>query len=115
MELIKFNDKCTITRVMLDVEGNAIYNEYDEPMVEDVYYGDCSYQVGGVSNRSIMVRNDVVYLPTNDVIVVSGDMIEIETARGRNRKGVVSDARDIELPLTHECYTKVELKQGMGD
>lgn len=115
MDLITFKDKCTITRAKLDESGRPVYDEYDEPIVEEIYNGKCSYQAGGQTSLSIVVRNDQVYLPSNDVMVYAGDVIDVVTARGRNRHGVVNTARDIEMPLTHELLTKIEIKQGTGD
>ncbi len=115
MDLITFKDKCTITRAKLDENGRPVYDEYDEPIVEEIYNGKCSYQAGGQTSLSIVVRNDQVYLPSNDVMVYAGDVIDVVTARGRNRHGVVNTARDIEMPLTHELLTKIEIKQGTGD
>ena len=115
MDLITFKDHCVITRAKLDENGNAIYDEYDEPIVEQVYEGSCSYQAGGQTSLSIVVRNDQIYLPGNDVMVYAGDVIDIVTGRGRNRHGVVNTVRDIEMPLTHELLTKIEIKQGTGD
>ena len=115
MELIKFKDKCVIRRSKLDESGKPIYDEYDEPIMETVYDGVCSYQAGGQTNLSIVVRNDQVYLPSNDVMIETGDAIDIETARGRKRNGVVNTARDIELPLTRGLLTKIEINQGTGE
>lgn len=115
MALIKFNDECAISRVMLDEFGKARYNEFDEPMIEWIYRGECSYQVGGESNSAIIVRNDVVYLPNNDSLIYSGDMIEIATKSGRNLTGIVGNVRDIEMPLSGELYTKFEIKRAMGE
>lgn len=115
MELIKFKDKCVVRRSKLDKSGKPIYDEYDEPIMETVYEGVCSYQAGGQTNLSIVVRNDQVYLPSNDVIIYTGDEINIETSWGRKRHGVVNTARDIELPLTRELLTKIEIKQGTGE
>ena len=111
MDLITFKDKCTITRVKLDENGRPVYDEYDEPIVEEIY----SYQAGGQTGLSIVVRNDQVYLPGNDVMIYAGDVIDVVTARGRNRHGVVNIVRDIEMPLTHELLTKIEIKQGAGE
>lgn len=115
MALIKFNDECIISRAMLDDYGDVMYNEHDEPMIEQIYNGPCCYQAGGQANLSILVRNDVVYLPFNNEIVYSGDMIEVKTSRGRNRIGVVNLVRDIDLPLSGGQFTKIEIKQTMGE
>lgn len=115
MDLITFKDKCAITRAKLDENGRPVYDEYDEPIVEEIYNGKCSYQAGGQTSLSIVVRNDQVYLPSNDVMIYAGDVIDVVTARGRNRHGVVNIVRDIEMPLTHELLTKIEIKQGAGE
>ena len=116
MDLITFKDLCVITRSVLDENGRPVYDEYDEPMVEQVYDGKCSFQAGGQTSLSIVTSNDKVYLPSNDVMIYAGDVIDVVTARGRKRHGVVyNQPRDIELPLTHELLTKIEIKQGTGD
>lgn len=115
MDLIAFKDKCIITRAKLNEDGKPIYDEYDEPIVELIYTGNCCFQAGGQTSLSIVARNDQVYLPSNDVIIYAGDVIDVMTARGRKRHGVVNTARDIEMPLTHELLTKIEIKQGTGD
>lgn len=62
-----------------------------------------------------MVRSDQVYLPGNEVMIYTGDMIDIVTARGRKRRGVINTVRDIEMPLTHEHLTRIEVKQETGN
>lgn len=106
MELLKFTDHCTVSR------ESGRYDEWDNPIEADVIYdGECMFQAGGQTSLSIVTRNDVVYLPSNDVIIEANDVIDVVTARGRRQHGVVNKARDIEMPLTHELLTKIEIKQ----
>lgn len=116
MELIRFDDRCTISRNVTDDGGRIVLDDFDEPVEADkIYSGVCCYQAGGQTYQSVSVRNDVVYLPSNAVIVMEGDIVDVNTKRGRNRKGIVKTVRDIELPLTHALYTKIELKQSTGE
>lgn len=106
MELLKFEDHCMVTR------DSGRYDEFDNPIeASTIYDGACMFQAGGQTSLSIVTRNDVVYLPSNDVIIEANDVIDVVTARGRRRYGVVNNARDIEMPLTHELLTKIEIKQ----
>lgn len=108
---IKFDDNCKIWRET-NANGEVEYDEWDNPIVnEPIYDGKCSYQAGGQTSLSVVVRNDVVYLPSNDVIIEANDVIEVATKRGRVRKGVIRDVRDIEMPMSGERYTKIEIKQ----
>lgn len=115
MNLIAFNDHCVITRAKKDANGRVIYNDFDEPQFDEIYNSSCHYQAGGQANLPIAARNDQVYLPSNDVLVMSGDVIDVVTARGRNRYGVVENVRDIEMPITHELLTEIEIKQSIGE
>lgn len=107
MEL-EFKDTCIITRM------SGEYDEWDNPIGTEIYNGNCMFQQGGQTSLSIVTRNDVVYLPSNDVIIESNDVIDVLTARGRKRHGVANNARDIELPITKELLTKIEIKQSTG-
>lgn len=116
MELIHFDDRCEISRNVTDDGGSIQLDVYDEPVdAEKIYSGICCYQAGGQTYQSVSVRNDVVYLPSNAVIIKEGDIVNVNTKRGRERKGIVKTVRDIELPLTHALYTKIELKQSTGE
>lgn len=116
MELIQFDDYCEIGRNAVDDGGRTELDDYDEPVeAERLYSGKCCYQAGGQTYRSVSVRNDAVYLPGNPVIVLEGDIVNVKTKRGRTRRGVVKTVRDIEMPLTHALYTKLELDQSTGE
>lgn len=105
MRLIGFDDTCVIERRL----GT---NEYDEPIVDVIYSGVCCYQEGGYSNAQRMfVRNPILFLPDVSVLVDTNDIAEIKTKFGRELKAVVNIPRDVELPITRERVTRLELKQ----
>lgn len=106
MRLIAFEDKCVIKR---NTKG---YDEYDEPIMDVVYSGECCYQEGGYSNAQRMfVRNPILYLPDVSVLVDANDIVEVITKFGRKLTAIVARPREIELPITRERITRVELKQ----
>lgn len=105
MRNIKFEDKCVIKR-------NAGVNEYDEPIQEVVYNDVCAYVEGGYAQvQSIFTRNPLVFLPSISVLCEANDSIEIVTKFGRKIDAVVAIPREVELPKTHERFTRLELKQ----
>lgn len=105
---IKFEDKCVVKREVCDEWGNITKSD-------KLYDGACLFEQGGQTSLSITTRNDVVYLPSNDVIIESGDIIEVSTARGRQRNGVVNNARDIKMGISGILLTKIEIKQSKGN
>lgn len=115
MELIKFNDKCIISRAELDEKGAAKYDKYEKPILKEIYNGPCCFQQGGQTYRSIQARNDMLYLPTNKVLVESNDVIDVTTARGRKRHGIAANPRDIEMPISGAQYTRMEIQQSKGN
>lgn len=105
MTLIAFEDKCVIKRRL----GT---NEYDEPIMESVYSGECCYQEGGYSNAQRMfVRNPIVFLPDVSVLVDANDDVEVTTKFGRVLTAIVARPREIEMPITRQRVTRLELKQ----
>jgi hypothetical protein len=106
MQYIQYNDTCVIKRL------SAEKDEWDnETSYTEIYAGKCNYQKGGQTSLSIVTRNDVVYLPSNDVQINQDDIVDVTTNKGRKASGVVNVVRDIELPISHEQFTKLELKQ----
>jgi hypothetical protein len=105
MRLIAFEDKCVVKRRV----GN---DEYDEPIMDVVYSGDCCYQEGGYSNAQRMfVRNPILFLPEVSVLVNANDDVEVTTKFGRKLTAIVARPREIELPITRQRTTRLELKQ----
>lgn len=107
MRLITFEDNCEIKRRL----GT---DKYDEPIMETVYSGACCYQEGGYSNAQRMfVRNPILFLPEVSVLVDTNDVAEVTTKFGRTLTAIVARPREIELPITRDRVTRLELKQAM--
>ena len=106
MKSIPFEDACVIKR---NTDG---YDEYDNPLQEVVYSGECCYQEGGYSNAQRMfVRNPILFLPDVSVLVDANDIVEVVTKFGRKLTAIVARPREMELPITHQRVTRLELKQ----
>lgn len=110
MQLITFRDTCIISR-------QTGKDEWDNPIRETIYTGECLYQEAGTGYaRSIITRSPSVYLPEVNTMVMINDHVDVTTEFGRVLNGTVSVVRDINLPWRAgiQC-TKVELKQAQGD
>lgn len=108
MRNIRFEDKCVIKRNV------GSYDKYDNPLQEVIYDGECAYVEGGYAQvQRIFTRNPLVFLPTTSMLCDANDSIEIETKFGRKLSAVVAIPREIELPMTRERFTRLELKQAM--
>lgn len=106
--VIEYKDTCTISRL------NGEVDQWGDPAATIIYEGVCDFQQGGQTSLSIISHNDVVYLPTNDIIIQANDIISVITATGRKRDGVVSVAKDIRFRYFSENITEIEIKQGTG-
>ena len=106
MQMIRFEDTCVIKRNM------GGYDEYDNPLQEVVYADKCCYQEGGYSNAQRMfMRNPILFLPEVLVLVDANDIVEVTTKFGRKLAAVVARPREIEMPITRQRVTRLELKQ----
>ena len=106
MQLIRFEDTCVVKRNVGE------YDEYDNPIQEVVYKGECCYQEGGYTNTQRMfMRNPIVFLPEVSVLVNANDVVEIKTKFGRTLSAVVNVSREVEMPITRQRVTRLELKQ----
>jgi hypothetical protein len=77
-----------------------------------VYSGECCYQEGGYSNAQRMfVRNPILFLPEVSVLVNANDIVEVTTKFGRVLTAIVARPREIEMPITRQRTTRLELKQ----
>ena len=105
MSELSFNDRCLIERKTHRVD------RYDNPVgSEEVYAGPCDFQPGGQTSMSIVTSNDVVYLPEG-VNVRPNDFIRVEPRLAERREGVVRLANVLELELTGDVVTEIEVKQ----
>ena len=106
MQLIRFEDTCVIKR---NVGG---YDEYDNPLQEVIFEGECCYQEGGYSNAQRMfMRNPIVFLPKVSMLIDANDVVTINTKFGRKLSAIVNIPREVELPITRQRVTRLELKQ----
>ena len=106
MRLIQFDDTCVIKRNTKDKD------EYDNLVQEVVYTGSCYCQEGGYSNaQQMIVRSPIVFLPEVSVLVNANDVVEVTTKFGRKMNGVVYMPRKVEMPITRQRITRLELKQ----
>ena len=110
MRLIGFRDSCDISR-------QTGKDEWDNPIRQSVYYGECLYEEGGSGYaRSIITRTPTVFLPEVDVLIAINDHIDIVTEFGREISGTVATVRDVNLPWNARLKcTRIEIKQGQGD
>lgn len=106
MNLIKFVDTCVITRD----NGSLDVDEYDNPInIEKIYEGKCRYQQGVQAYMGISVRNSVLFIP-NHVEILENDIVEVVSDMICKR-GIASTIRYVDLPLTGEKHTRIELTQ----
>lgn len=103
MSDLSYPDKCVITR-------SGEIDEYGNLSSEEIYSGACDWQPGGQTSQSIITHNDVVYLPER-VMVRENDEIFVINRHSRERNGVVKLANDLDLDLTGDCVTEIEIKQ----
>ncbi len=104
MSDLSYRDHCWITR------STGEYDEWDNPLTEEIYNGVCDFQPGGQTSLSIISHNDVVYLP-KAVMVEENDKISVTTQLGRKREGIVKLTNDLGLDLTGDWVTEIEIKQ----
>lgn len=106
MDAIKFKDACIIKRVI----GKG--DEYDEPIVEVLYDGECYYQDGGYTTaQQMLMRSPIVFIPQVLTSISPNNIIDVTTSLGRTYSAVIGYVRDIELPITRQRVMKLELKQ----
>lgn len=110
MKHIEFIDTCVITR-------KAGVDSWDNPILNQVYSGNCLYQEGGASYADAMVtKAPTLYLPSNSVLVEINDEVAITTASGRVVNSRVKVVRDVRLRMQSSIdITRIELKQTLGE
>jgi hypothetical protein len=107
MKYIKFVDKCKIER------STGQLDNLDREITNVIYDGECLYCVGGQTSLSVIVRDDIVFLPSNDVMIYENDIVSGIRQNGREFKAYVKVVRDIRLPLSGQEYTRLELRQSL--
>ncbi len=111
MQFIEFRDSCLIERAT----GNK--DEWDNPIRNTVYTGECLYEEGGSGySRSIITRSPTIFLPGVEVQVRINDAVTVTTEFGREIKAIVESVRDINMPWRAGVkITRIELKQAQGE
>lgn len=103
--MVEFEDSCVIERKL-----GA--NEYDEPIMEVIYSGACCYQEGSYSNvQQMLVQNPILFLSNVSVLIEPNDSVKVKTKFGRSYNAIVARSREMELPITRERVTRLELIQ----
>lgn len=111
MQFIEFRDSCLIER------STGVKDEWDNPVRDTVYSGECLYEEGGSGYaRSIITRHPTIFLPGVTVLVQINDAVTITTEFGRVINAIVQSVRDINMPWrTGVKITRIELKQAHGE
>lgn len=104
MDLIKFDDWLLVER------STDQKDEWGNMIAERVYEGKGRYQQGGQVYTGFLVRNSVLFLPV-DVALKENDEIHITLTNNRRIRGIIGTIRNIEMPLTYDRFTRMELKQ----
>lgn len=117
MKFIEFRDQCVIERQVKDENGKPVKDEWDNPVRETIYDGECLYEEGGTSyTRIFTTRNPTLFIPGVDVQIRINDYVTITTEFGREIQSIVKIVRDINMPWrTGVKLTRIELKQAQGD
>jgi hypothetical protein len=102
MDLLKFEDTCIVSRV---TEIDAHDTEY----TTDVYSGACAYQQGVQTYQGISQRNSVVFIP-GFVRIKENDTVRVVAVCGVAKEGKVNTVRNVQLPLSNNAFTRIELK-----
>ena len=110
MEFIDFRDKCLIERTT----GK---DEWDNPVRDTIYSGECLYEEGGSGYaRSIITRTPTIYIPGVSVQIQINDYVTIVTEFGREIKAVAQTIRDVNMAWRANIQmTRIELKQAQGE
>ena len=104
MSDLSYNDRCVITR------PTGEEDEWYNPLIQDVYSGECDFQPGGQQSGMIMVFTDKVYIH-GVVKARSNDLIDITPQYGIGRKGVIEYVNFLPIDITGDCETEISIKQ----
>lgn len=102
MELIKFDDKCIINRVIGTDE-----NDYE--ITKEVYNGRCNYQQGVQAYYGWSQRNSLVVLP-GDVRIRENDLAKVTESNGVVHECKVKTVRNVKMPITGARHTWLEME-----
>lgn len=107
--MIRFEDKCKVER------PSGLKDEWDNPVSDLLYEGDCLYDEGSSSTKSnvnIEIQSAVVFIKGTDIQFKNGDGITIDTIDGYTAKGVIKRVKKIKFYLFNkEHITRLEINQ----
>lgn len=104
MSDLSYKDQCVITR------STGEYDEWDNPLTEEIYNGVCDFQPGGQQAGAIMTYTDKVYIK-GVILARSNDLIDVTPQMGIGRKGIIEYVNFLLLDLTGDCETEISIKQ----
>lgn len=107
--VLEFKDTCTISRPLM-VDGKVVIDKFGKQVLREVFSGKCLLREGSRTNSAITTRKDLVYLQSHEELIDVNDIIVITTKYGRVHKGVVKDSFEIDLPISHSKFTKIDVK-----
>lgn len=105
MALIKFDDYVVVERI------TGYDDVWNKEIKEKIFEGYGRYQQGGQVYTGFLVRNSVLFLPVDVTFLKENEKIFITITNGRRFEGVVGEVRHIDMPLSHNKLTRLELKQ----
>lgn len=107
MRLIQFNDTCVIER-------RTGKDQYDNPVVETVYEGNCLYQEESVIvSQGVTIYRATLYIQGR-IDVQANDLVKVTDIYGHKVTSVIGDIDIVTMPITKEVISRIELKQGIA-
>lgn len=104
MQLVQFKDDIRVERATTEKD------EWGREKTEFIYEGKARYQQGGQVYRGLLITNSVLFFPL-DIFLKENDIVFITLHNGLVKRGVVGNIRYIEMPLSSDKETRMELKQ----
>lgn len=104
MQQITFKDKLRVERATDEKD------DWGNEITEVVYEGKGRYQQGGPVYTGLLITNSLLFIP-KDLYLKEDDIVFVTLHNGRVKRGVVGTIRYIEMPMSRDCYTRMELKQ----
>ena len=107
MRLIQFNDTCVIKR-------RTGKDQYDNPVVETVYGGNCLYQEESVIvSQGVTIYRATLYIQ-GKTDARTNDLVQVTDSYGNQVSSIIGNIDIVSMPITKEVISKIELKQGVS-
>ncbi len=107
MELIQFNDTCTIYRpsgeVLVDDNGSMVEQQ-------PIYQGSCMLTKDRTRQpNALVVYSNVVFIQLVGVDIEVDDIIEITDLSGKIFRGNIHEVRKVQMPLSGTEYIRLDV------